>query len=104
IRGHVLVWYTQLPTWLTGGTFRSSELADILSTHIAAVVGRYAGRSAVGDVVNEAVTDDGRFRETVWYQALGPDYIDLAFRAARQADPAARLFYNDYALEGSPAH
>lgn len=64
-------------------------------------MGRYRGRVACWDVANEAVADDGSLRDTVWLRHCGPEYLDLAFQRAHAADPAARLFYNDYGAEGS---
>jgi len=57
------------------------------------------GRSHL-DVVNEAVNDDGSLRNSIWLRGIGPDYLDLAFRWAHEANPQARLFYNDYGGEG----
>lgn len=99
VRGHTLVWHAQNPSWLAEGDFSRRELIGILREHIRAVVGRYRGRVAEWDVVNEAVDDDGRLRDSVWLRGIGPEYIALAFRFARQADPRARLFYNDYGTE-----
>lgn len=65
------------------------------------MVGRYRGRVDEWDVVNEAIADDGQLRDTIWLRKIGPDYIELAFRWAREADPNARLYYNDYGAEGS---
>ena len=100
VRGHTLVWHNQNPGWLTNGTFTRDEAITILRDHIATVVGRYKGRIAAWDVVNEAVGDDGRLRgESIWYRLIGPDYIEMAFRFAHEADPAAKLYYNDYNAE-----
>jgi endo-1,4-beta-xylanase len=55
------------------------------------------------DVAAEAVAEDGRLRETFWSRGIGPDYLDLAFRWAHEADPQARLRYNDYGGEGAGA-
>jgi len=104
VRGHVLVWHSQLPQWLANGALTRSGLVEILTTHIADVVGRYSGRIAAWDVVNEAVGSDGAFRESIWYKMIGKEYVDLAFRAARSADPTARLYYNDYGIEASDEH
>ena len=100
VRGHTLVWHEILPRWLTERHFTRDELMAILRRHILTVVGRYRGRVAAWDVVNEAVTDGGSLRDTIWLKGIGPDYIDLAFRWAHEADPQARLFYNDYGGEG----
>jgi endo-1,4-beta-xylanase len=98
--GHVFVWYWQLPAWLTDGGFSREELMSILEDHIKTVAGHYRGRVEAWDVVNEAVADDGSLRHTIWLDTIGPEYIDLAFQWAREADPDARLFYNDYGGEG----
>jgi endo-1,4-beta-xylanase len=63
------------------------------------VVGHYAGSCYSWDVVNEAVNENGTFRESVFFTTLGKDYIPLSFRAAARADPNAKLYYNDFNLE-----
>ncbi|MGC4879294.1 endo-1,4-beta-xylanase [Micromonospora sp. DT43] len=116
VRGHVLVWHSQLPAWLTNGVADGSiskqELRELLRKHITTVVKRYQGRIWQWDVVNEAVSDPWDTPSTLhykgfWAQNLGPDYIADAFRWARAADPRALLFYNDYNIEafgsGNPA-
>jgi endo-1,4-beta-xylanase len=102
VRGHTLVWHNQLPGWLTAGNFTREEVAEILRDHITTLVGRYKGRVWAWDVVNEAVDDatGGLRTNSFWHQRLGPEYIRLAFEIARQADPDARLYYNDYSIEG----
>jgi endo-1,4-beta-xylanase len=99
VRGHTLVWHNQLPAWVTDGKFSRDELTAILKDHIMTVVGHYRGQVAVWDVVNEAVADDGSLRHTIWLDTIGPDYIDMAFQWAHEADPDAKLFYNDYSNE-----
>jgi endo-1,4-beta-xylanase len=100
VRGHTLVWHSQLPTWLTAGTWTREQLRSILRRHIFTVAGHFRGRIWAWDVVNEAFNDDGTLRDTLWLRVLGPDYIADAFRWAHQADPKATLFYNDYNIEG----
>ncbi|MGQ9632237.1 MAG: endo-1,4-beta-xylanase [bacterium] len=100
VRGHTLVWHNQLPAWLIGGRWTRDELIEILREHITTVVGRYRGRVYAWDVVNEAIADDGSMRDTIWLRGIGPEYIDMAFRWAHEADPSALLFYNDYGGEG----
>ena len=99
VRGHTLVWHQQLPAWITQGKYSREEWMNILREHIMAVVGRYRGRIYAWDVVNEAIADDGTLRDTVWLRNIGPEYIELAFRWAHEADPQALLFYNDYGAE-----
>lgn len=101
VNGHVLVWDQQLPDWLAQGHFSSDELKAILREHIQTVVARYRGRVASWDVAAEAVGEDGKPRETFWSRGIGPDYLALAFRWAHEADPQARLRYNDYGGEGA---
>ncbi|MGF1778221.1 endo-1,4-beta-xylanase [Vibrio nomapromontoriensis] len=100
VKGHTLVWHVNNPYWLTKKTWSKRELSSILETHIKTVVGHYRGRVAYWDVVNEAFTDSGLLRDSIWYRTLGEDYIEMAFRWAHEADPDALLFYNDYSTEG----
>lgn len=99
VRGHTLVWHRQNPAWLTGGSYSRDELIAVLEDHISTLVGRYEGRVAQWDVVNEAIADDGTLRDTIWLRGIGPDYIRLAFEFAHAADPDAELFINDYLIE-----
>jgi endo-1,4-beta-xylanase len=66
------------------------------------VVGRYKGKIKGWDVVNEALNEDGTLRRSKWLEIIGDDYIAKAFQFAHEADPAAELYYNDYALETEP--
>jgi endo-1,4-beta-xylanase len=103
VRGHTLVWHQQLPSWVTTGVFMRDEWIEILREHIYTVVDRFRGRVYAWDVINEAVGDDGSLRDTVWLRGIGPEYLDMAFRWAHEADPEALLFYNDYGGEGLSA-
>lgn len=100
VRGHPLVWHRQLASWLTSGSWTPTEARALLQDHVTTVVGHYRGRLLAWDVVNEALADDGSLRPGLWLDLVGRDYIELAFRAARAADPAVALFYNDYNIEG----
>jgi endo-1,4-beta-xylanase len=100
VRGHTLVWHRQLPSWIEEGHWTRDELTEVLRTHIREVVGRYRGRVQYWDVVNEAVSDYWGLRRTIWLRTLGPQYIEMAFRFAHEADPDALLFYNDYGVVG----
>jgi endo-1,4-beta-xylanase len=100
LRGHTLVWHNQLPKWFTEREWTKEEAIAILREHIYQVVGRYRGQVMAWDVVNEAIADDGSLRDTIWRRTIGPDYIEMAFRWAHEADPGAKLFYNDYGGEG----
>jgi endo-1,4-beta-xylanase len=99
VRGHTLVWHNQTPSWVFSGS--KEQVLSRMQTHIQTVMQHFQGKVHTWDVVNEAIMDDGSFRGenggSGWYQALGESYIAEAFRAARKADPTAKLFYNDYA-------
>ncbi|MEX3070487.1 endo-1,4-beta-xylanase [Vibrio alginolyticus] len=103
VKGHALVWHIQNPKWLEDTKWSKAELTKVLEQHIKTVVGHYKGRVVYWDVVNEAFDDNGGFRHTLWFDVLGEDYIELAFRFAHEADPDAILFYNDYSTEGMNA-
>lgn len=102
IRGHNLVWHQQTGDWIfktkKGEQVNREQLLKRLKTHIDAVVGRYKGQIYAWDVVNEAVADDSTqfLRKTDWYTIIGEDFISKAFEYAHEADPNAKLFYNDY--------
>lgn len=100
IRGHNLVWHSQLPDWVTSGSFTNAQLADLLKQHILTEVGHFKGKIWQWDVVNEPFNEDGTLRSTIWSNALGPDYIADALKWAHRADPHARLYLNDYNIEG----
>jgi endo-1,4-beta-xylanase len=107
VRGHTLCWHNQLPTWLTtgvsNGTISSSQLRGLLQQHIYTEVGRYRGRIWQWDVCNEFLTDSSPSQvdpNNFWIANAGPGIIADAFRWARQADPHALLFYNDYNIGG----
>lgn len=99
VRGHPLVWAGALPVWLQKGAFSKDELAEILHTHITTIVRHYAKSIQIWDVVNMALKANGDLSESLWYHALGANYIDQAFQWAYEAAPQARLFYNDYNIE-----
>ena len=101
VHGHVLVWHSQQPAWITAATQTRTTLLAALKEHIETVVGRYAGKIATWDVANEMIADDGTgLRKTFWINVIGPDVLDSAFTWARRRDPSAKLFLNDYAVEG----
>jgi endo-1,4-beta-xylanase len=105
--GHTLVWHQQSGRFL-GQTSDREKAIEQLRNHITTVVSNYKGRIMSWDVVNEAVNDgtplpaDGDWtkclRNTQWLRSIGPDYIEMAFRFAHEADPDAILYYNDYNL------
>jgi endo-1,4-beta-xylanase len=102
ITGHCLVWHSQTPPWLfvdgQGKEVSRDVLLERLKTHITTVVGRYKGRIKGWDVVNEAIMEDGSYRQSLLYKIIGQDFIDSAFVYAHAADPDAQLYYNDYSM------
>lgn len=116
IRGHCLVWHSQVPAWVSSdgkkndkGWTRAEALA-IMKNHIAKVMQHYKGKVREWDVVNECLDDDQTTvrsnpdsydmrKQSVWQLAIGNDYVDSAFVYAHQADPDAVLFLNDYGVE-----
>jgi endo-1,4-beta-xylanase len=102
VRGHNLVWHSQLPGWVSGLSGTAAQNAMV--NHITNEVTHYRGQVYSWDVVNEPFNDDGSFRQDVFYNAYGGSgYIAAALRAARAADPSAKLYLNDYNIEGTSA-
>lgn len=103
--GHTLVWHSQTPGWVFQGDggkpATREELLKRMRDHIHAVAGRYKGKIMGWDVVNEALSDGGPeiLRDSPWRRIIGDDFIDHAFRYAKEAAPDAELYYNDYGLE-----
>ncbi|MEV6694708.1 endo-1,4-beta-xylanase [Micromonospora sp. NPDC051196] len=99
VRGHALVWHAQQPGWaqnLTGTALRNAMI-----NHINRVAGHFRGQIHSWDVVNEAFADGGSGgRRDSNLQRTGNDWIEVAFRTARTADPNAKLCYNDYNTDG----
>jgi len=101
VRGHTLVYGLQLPAWVESPRkpWTRRALLAVMRRHITKVVGRYRGRVSQWDVVNEAFEPDGRYIRNAWFRAIGPSYVEHAFRAARRADPRAALFINENSAE-----
>ena len=99
MRGHTLVWHSQLAFWVKG--LKADALRAAMTRHIQSVAGHWKGKIAQWDVVNEALADGptGELRPDSPFAVLGPGFIDEAFRLAHAADPQAELFYNDYEIE-----
>jgi len=109
VHGHVLVWHDWTPAWMTQGT--KTEAEDNLKNYITDVLAHYHAKIHSWDVVNEAMRDklsaadvSGDWKKCLntdvpWHRALGANYIETAFRTAREADPDITLYYNDYGLE-----
>ncbi|KAK0707348.1 glycoside hydrolase superfamily [Lasiosphaeris hirsuta] len=98
LRCHTLVWYNQLPSWVSSN-YNKDQMQRIITTHIQNVAGHYKGQCYAWDVVNEAFEDDGKFRQSAMYRAMGVDYITHSFKVASQTDPGAKLYYNDFNIE-----
>lgn len=117
LRGHTLLWHNQTPAWFFTDPKDPNKpatkelLLQRLKTHVTTVVSHFKGQVYAWDVVNEVLSDgkgDAQGLRTgsensQWYAIAGPEYLDVAFRAARATDPDALLTINDYNLESSPA-
>ncbi len=109
VRGHALVWHNAMPPWLRSALAQGPARArGVMQAHFDVVLPRTRARIRDWDVVNEAVANppgsdnpsaSGPLRPTPWLAALGPNYIPLAFRMARERDPTLRLTLNDYGVE-----
>ncbi len=102
VRGHNLCWHESIPAWLKT-TANKDNARQLLTQHIQTVAGHFRGQLHSWDVVNEAINPpdglaDG-LRKTMWFDLIGPDYLELAFQTAAAADPQAKLTYNDYSIE-----
>lgn len=101
MHGHTLIWHLSVPDWIQNFKGTDGEFEDLIKEYIMTVVGRYKGRIDSWDVVNEAFTASG-YRDTIFYQRLGPNYISKVFQWAHEADPDAKLYYNDYKILAEP--
>jgi len=109
VHGHTLVWHNQTHAWMFEGT--PAQVRQTMIDHINTVLTHYKGRVLTWDVVNEGIRErinpgeqdrDWRTQlrsDSGWFKAMGADYVELAFRTARAADPDVILYYNDYNLD-----
>ncbi|MBR4265667.1 MAG: endo-1,4-beta-xylanase [Bacteroidales bacterium] len=102
VMGHCLIWHSQCAKWFhydsDGNLVSADTLKARMKEHITTVMQHFKGRVAAWDVCNECFEDDGAFRNSLFYQILGEDFIKLAFEYAHEADPDAELYYNDYSM------
>ncbi|WP_405089893.1 endo-1,4-beta-xylanase [Micromonospora sp. NBC_01392] len=99
VRGHALLWHQQQPSWAQG--LSGTALRNAAINHVTQVATHFRGQIYAWDVVNEAFADGGGGgRRDSNLQRTGNDWIEAAFRAARAADPGAKLCYNDYNTDG----
>lgn len=102
IIGHCLVWHSQLAKWFAydeNGEYVTPEvLKQRMKDHITTIMTRYKGRIHGYDVVNEAIIEDGSYRQSPFYEILGEEFIPWAFECAHAADPDAELYLNDYGM------
>lgn len=106
VHGHVLCWHEQSPDWLNYEGITREEALENMRTYIFDVMEHYKGQCYSWDVVNEAIdgitdtsTVSGILRDTPWRRAIGDDWIEYAFKFAAEADPSAKLYYNDFNLD-----
>ena len=101
VRGHNLVWQSQLPSWVS--SLPLNQVQQAMETHITTEASHYKGQIYAWDVVNEPFNGDGSYVSDVFYRAMGSGYIADALRTAHAADPSAQLYINDYSIEGENA-
>jgi endo-1,4-beta-xylanase len=105
VHGHALIWHSdyQVPDWMKNYAGDKAAWIAMLKNHVNNIVTHFAGKVNSWDVVNEALQDGGGYRNSVFYQNTGADYIEQAFISARAADANVDLYYNDYNTEADTA-
>lgn len=103
VRGHTLLWHSQHPSWFFNGKdgqqVDKATLLKRIETHIKTIASELKGDVNSWDVVNEVLAENGTLRQSQYYEIIGSDeYIEMAFRWARESDPEAKLFINDYSV------
>ena len=107
VHGHTLAWHQQSPAWINREGISRDEAIENMVGHAQTVAAHFRGRVVSWDALNEAIIDNpttpqnwkAALRRAPWYNAIGEEYIAIVFRAAREADPDALLYYNDYNLD-----
>jgi len=99
LRCHNLVWHSQLAPWVETTAWDKANFTAMLREHVYREASHWRGRCYAWDVVNEGLNENGTYRDSIFYRILGEDYFRIAFEEAARADPAARLYYNDYNIE-----
>ena len=102
VMGHCLIWHSQCAKWFhydsDGKLVSADTLKARMKEHITTIVKHFKGRVCAWDVCNECFEDDGSFRNSLFYQILGSEFIPLAFQYAHDADPDIELYYNDFSM------